>query len=93
MTARPSVDDLKKVPHHLYSIIDYREESSETTTFNVQKYREKAIKVINEIWTRGNIPIVCGGTNYYIEALLFEKQDTSQISSNPIGFDRDFFEE
>ena len=51
------------------------------------------MKVINDIWTRGNIPIVCGGTNYYIESLLFEKQDSCHDSSNSTGFDKDFFDE
>ena len=49
--------------------------------FNVQKYQELALKSIEEIHARGKIPIIAGGTNYYIEALLFEQ---SQKVSNDI---------
>ena len=44
-----------------------------TKDFNVNKYTEIAIPEIDEILSRKKLPIVCGGTNYYIEGILFEK--------------------
>ena len=74
MTARPTADDEAQVPHHCYAFVDMLE-SPDAQTFNVQKYREIALRAISDIQSRGNIPIVCGGTNYYIEALLFADDD------------------
>ena len=68
MTAKPGPDDLAKVKHHLYDIADLKD----VTDFNVTKYQSLALECINDIHSRGKIPIVVGGTNYYIEALLFE---------------------
>jgi tRNA dimethylallyltransferase len=44
----------------------------------VNKYLDLAIPKIDEILSRGKLPIVVGGTNYYIEGLLFEKQQTEE---------------
>ena len=71
MTARPTAEDEQIVPHHGYACIDMLA-SPDAETFNVQKYREMAMAKINEVHQRGNVPIVCGGTNYYGEALLFK---------------------
>lgn len=68
MTAKPSTADLARVKHHLYEIIDMEK----ITDFNVQKYQTLALEVIADIHKRGKLPIVVGGTNYYIESLLFE---------------------
>lgn len=68
MTARPSAADYQRVPHHLYEIA----EMTDTTDFNVQKYAEMATSCIADIHGRGKVPTVVGGTNYYVESLLFE---------------------
>ena len=72
MTARPTPADEAAVPHHCYASIDMLSDR-DSQTFNVQKYREMALSAITDVRGRGNIPIVCGGTNYYIEALLFNE--------------------
>ena len=68
MTAQPSPSDVMEVKHHLYSLLD-----QSVIDFNVQKYRELALQSIKEIHSQGRIPVVCGGTNYYIESLMFEQ--------------------
>ena len=70
MTAKPSESDQKKVPHHLYDIVDMEE----VADFNVQKYNALALKVIEDIHNRGKTPVIVGGTNYYIESLLFNNK-------------------
>lgn len=42
------------------------------TVYTVHKFVADALKVITAIRTRGKVPIIVGGTNYYIEALIFE---------------------
>lgn len=80
MTARPSPQDEALVPHHCYACIDMVE-SPDSSNFNVQKYRQRALEAISDVLNRGNVPIVCGGTNYYIESLLFS--DDPSKSSDP----------
>ena len=63
-------------------------ESPHAETFNVQKYREMALTAISQVHARGNVPIVCGGTNYYIEALLFSNVEGKASQ----GFDQARFE-
>ena len=79
MTAKPSAADLERVPHHLYDIIDMEK----ITDFNVQKYSAMAVQVIEDIHKRGKLPIVCGGTNYYIESLIFEDMVQPPKMINP----------
>ena len=89
MTARPTPDDESQVPHHCYACIEMMG-SPEAETFNVQKYRELALAAISDVHGRGNIPIVCGGTNYYIEALLFKDQSPSAFDK--VQFETEFDE-
>ena len=41
-----------------------------------------AIDTIAEIHSRNKIPVVCGGTNYYIEAIMLEKTPSEDIDFN-----------
>lgn len=63
-TAKPSKDELQGIPHHLMDIID------PIQTFSVADYKEAATKVINEILSRGKIPVLCGGTGQYLSTLI-----------------------
>ena len=63
-TAKPSEAERQRVPHHLYDICDPSER------FSAGIYLEQANKVIRDILSRGNLPIVVGGTGLYSRALL-----------------------
>ena len=65
-SAKPSKDEMARVPHHLYSVADPAE------NMTVAKYQDMAIKTINEIISRGKIPIVCGGTGLYLNSILYD---------------------
>ena len=58
----------------------------ETKDFNVNKYLSLALEAIDEIHAKGKLPIVVGGTNYYIEGLLFHKATLA------LDFDLDLFD-
>ena len=64
LTARPTINDQKKVNHHLYGFVkgDVR--------FNVQKWCEEASKKINYLVSKNLTPILVGGTGLYIESLI-----------------------
>ena len=63
LTARPSIQDLKKVKHHLYGIIDVNK------NFSTGDWLKLSIKKIKEIRKRKKIPIIVGGTGLYFKAL------------------------
>lgn len=63
-TAKPSQDELNKVPHHLLDILD------PDKVFSAYDYQEIASKTIHEILSRGKLPLLVGGTGLYIRAVL-----------------------
>lgn len=64
-TAKPTIEERNRIPHHL---IDIRELEQ---SFNVVDFYNEANKVIKEILAKEHVPIVVGGTGFYIHALLY----------------------
>ena len=68
-TAKPTLQERARVPHHLIDVADPKEE------FSAGRYVQLADEAIEDIRRRGKIPLVVGGTGMYIRALtegLFE---------------------
>lgn len=63
-TARPSVEEMEGIPHHLIGFCSISE------TFHVAKYAEMARKTIEEVNARHHVPILCGGTGLYIQSVV-----------------------
>lgn len=63
-TAKPTEEERRGVPHHLIDIID------PTERFTVHDWLALADPLIDKIRSRGNVPIVVGGTNLYVKAFL-----------------------
>ena len=63
-TAKPTADELARVPHHLIDVCEPDED------FSCADYVALAARAIEEITSRGKLPIVCGGTGLYLDALL-----------------------
>ena len=53
-----------KVPYHLIDVVLPKKE------FSVADWQKLAIKAIEDIFSRGKLPIVCGGTGLYVSALV-----------------------
>jgi len=66
-TAKPTREERSAVPHHLIDIADI------TEAFSVADFIEKARKASIDITSRGNIPVIAGGTGLYIDMLLSGK--------------------
>lgn len=62
-TSKPSADEMRGVPHHLYSVVD------PDFDFDAAEYARRADAAIAGIVSRKAVPIVCGGTGLYIRAL------------------------
>ncbi|KAF2710182.1 tRNA isopentenyltransferas-like protein [Pleomassaria siparia CBS 279.74] len=67
ITNKITPEETKGVPHHLLGCIGLEEE-----TWTVGKFVTKALGIIDEIRSRGKLPILVGGTHYYTQALLFQ---------------------
>lgn len=65
-SAKIMPDQMGGIPHHLIDILEPTEE------FNVVIFQEKAQEAVYGIYDRGHIPIVVGGTGFYIQALLYD---------------------
>lgn len=63
-TGKITKREMKNVTHHLIDVAKPKQE------YTVAKFKKEAEKKIKEISKRGNVPIVCGGTGFYIDALL-----------------------
>ncbi len=63
-SAKIMPEEMQGVPHHLIDILEPRDE------FNVVVFKQKCEECLAGIYERGHIPIVTGGTGFYIQALL-----------------------
>lgn len=73
-TAKIRPEEMQGVPHHLIDILNPEEE------FNVMLFQEKANACIQDIYSRGKIPVIAGGTGFYIQAVLYAIQFTKEES-------------
>lgn len=62
-TGKISKQKMRGVPHHLLDVANPKRK------FTVAEYKKLADKKTEEIISRGNIPIICGGTGFYIDAI------------------------
>ena len=64
-TEKITLEEMDGIPHHL---IDIREPSE---SYSAGEFVQDARRLIDEITSRGNVPILAGGTHFYFDALLF----------------------
>ena len=63
-TAKPTKKDMAEVPHHLIDICD------PDVDFSAAAFAELAKKAIEDVYSRGKTPILCGGTGLYLDSVL-----------------------
>lgn len=63
-TAQPSEEEKQGIPHHLIAFLEPEE------TYSVAQFAEDAKKCIDDIVSRGRVPVIAGGTGLYIDSLL-----------------------
>ena len=75
-SAKPSDNEMHKIKHHLYSIVnpDYN--------MTAATYQKLALRVIDDILERGKTPILCGGTGLYLNSILYDMNFAGH-QSNP----------
>ena len=63
-TAKPTVDEMQGIPHHMIDICDPEE------AFSVSRYCEMATPIVDDILARGKTAIIAGGTGLYMDSLI-----------------------
>lgn len=63
-TAKPTEEEKKGIPHHMMNFLD------NTESFSVAEYQKLAGECIRDIYSRGKLPVIVGGTGLYIDTLL-----------------------
>ncbi|XP_017793296.1 PREDICTED: tRNA dimethylallyltransferase, mitochondrial, partial [Habropoda laboriosa] len=66
ITAKVTKAEQSMVPHHMLNIVDPL-----IPNFTVVKFRDMVIPIIDDLLARKKLPIIVGGTNYYIESVLW----------------------
>ena len=64
-TAKPEPELQKILPHHLINILNPDQQ------YNVSDFLDQADQLCQDIYSRGKIPVVCGGTGFYIRSFLY----------------------
>jgi len=63
-TGKITKKEMRGIPHHLLDVVD------PSKKFNVEEYKNLAQEAIADISSRGKMPIICGGTGFYIDAIV-----------------------
>lgn len=74
-SAKIKKDEMAGIPHHLLDILEPEE------TFNVMLFQKLAKAKIEEIYSRGHIPVLTGGTGFYIQSVLYDISFTEETDT------------
>lgn len=77
-SAKITPEEMDGIPHYLIDVLEPDEE------FNVAAFQTLAKQAMEEIYSHGNIPIVVGGTGFYIQALLYDIDFKETEEKSPI---------
>lgn len=75
-SAKIRSDEMEGIPHHLLDILEPWEE------FNVVVFQQKCKECLEQIYDSGHIPILVGGTGFYIQAVLYDVDFTENGESD-----------
>ena len=73
-SAKITAEEMQGIPHYLVDVLEPEE------AFNVVRFQEMAKAAIQKIYDNGHVPIVVGGTGFYIQALLYDIDFTENDS-------------
>ena len=67
-TAKPDMAERRGVIHHLIDVV------SPKNSFSVSDYEACAVPIVKRLLDEGKMPIICGGTGFYINSILYKSQ-------------------
>lgn len=65
-TAKPDINERQGIIHHLIDVV------SPFDSFTVSDYKNLALKSVDSILASNKIPVICGGTGFYIDSILYD---------------------
>ncbi|MBQ0058759.1 MAG: tRNA (adenosine(37)-N6)-dimethylallyltransferase MiaA, partial [Lachnospiraceae bacterium] len=73
-SAKVTLEEMLGVPHHMLDVCE------PTEAFDVNRFAAMAKQCVEDIHSRGKVPILCGGTGFYIQALVkdIDFEETAQ---------------
>lgn len=71
-SAKVTKEEMDGVKHYLIDVLEPTDE------FNIYVFKKLALEALNEIYENGKIPIIAGGTGFYIQSLLYDIQFTEE---------------
>ncbi|MEG2001812.1 MAG: isopentenyl transferase family protein [Clostridia bacterium] len=77
-TAKATKSEMDGVIHHMIDIVSPNE------SYSVAEYSASGKKIIEDIFHRGKTPIICGGTGFYINSLIYAKSFGKTVGSDEI---------
>ncbi|GAV28570.1 hypothetical protein PMKS-002041 [Pichia membranifaciens] len=73
ITNKHPIEEREGIVHHVMNHIPWREQ------YYIHRFKKECEEAMNNCWKRGKIPILVGGTHYYLQSVLF---DNKTIGSN-----------
>lgn len=80
ITNQIPAEERNGIPHHLLSCVDL-----DTEPWRIGTFKKEALRLIDDIRSRGKIPVLVGGTHYYTQAVLFKDQLVGEGSDDEDG--------
>ena len=77
-TAKPTAEEMQGVPHHMLDVAEPDED------FSVARYVNMAAACVDDILSRGRLPILAGGTGLYIDSLLSGRTFAAFSTESPL---------
>lgn len=65
-TAKPTISEMQGIKHHLIDVISPKD------SFTVSDYKALATPIIDKLLTNGKVPVICGGTGFYVNSILYD---------------------
>lgn len=84
-TGKVTQEEMQGIPHYLLDVADPSKQ------FTVSEFREMGQKAIDYIATRGRLPVICGGTGFYIDALIKDFAMPSVLPNEELRAELDKF--
>lgn len=66
-TAKPSKGEMGGIPHYMIDVV------APTESFSASDYERLALPILEDIVERGKVPVLVGGTSFYLDALLYKR--------------------
>lgn len=77
-TAKPTAEERAEVRHHMVDFLD------PDTKYSCADYTSDAKLCIDDVLSRGKLPVICGGTGLYLDSLLYERPYSESCDSGKL---------